>query len=79
MSSIEPRNPRIDCLRGIAIGCVLLLHSMLAYGLKGSLLGSLLSPLRRCWRIWPPVMGLSRAGGRSAGVGSAAAARTARV
>ncbi|AVG15007.1 O-antigen acetylase [Chromobacterium vaccinii] len=43
MSSIEPRNPRVDCLRGIAIGSVLLLHFMLAYGLKDSLLGSLLS------------------------------------
>ncbi|MCD4506905.1 acyltransferase [Chromobacterium piscinae] len=43
MSSIELRNQRIDCLRGLAIGCVLLLHFMLAYGLKDSLLGSLLS------------------------------------
>ena len=37
-----PRNARIDCLRGVAIACVLVLHFTLAFGLVNSPLGDLL-------------------------------------
>lgn len=37
-----PRNARIDCLRGVAIACVLILHFTLAFGLVNSPLGGLL-------------------------------------
>ena len=37
-----PRNARIDCLRGVAIACVLILHFTLAFGLVDSPLGDLL-------------------------------------
>lgn len=36
-----PRNARIDCLRGVAIACVLILHFTLAFGLVNSPLGDL--------------------------------------
>jgi peptidoglycan/LPS O-acetylase OafA/YrhL len=39
------RNAHIDCLRGVAIGVVLLLHFALSYGLKISPLGMLPAPL----------------------------------
>jgi peptidoglycan/LPS O-acetylase OafA/YrhL len=43
------RNAFIDCLRGVAIGVVLLLHFSLSYGLKLSPLGVLPAPLLKAF------------------------------
>ena len=43
------RNAYIDCLRGLAIAVVLLLHFSLSYGLKLSPLGLLPAPLLKAF------------------------------
>jgi peptidoglycan/LPS O-acetylase OafA/YrhL len=48
-SNTLSRNTRIDCLRGLAILVVLLLHFSLTYGLKQSPLGMLPAPLLKAF------------------------------
>lgn len=50
MANVSPyRNHHIDCLRGVAIAVVLLLHFSLSYGLKASPLGILPVPLLKAF------------------------------